>query len=157
MTAYSASSQEALRARRLLKDWAGEGHLTELQYRQMLQETDCGPRCTNIFLRLVLFLFTLIMVGTGVSLFFVIFRLRLGAQGGGFSCSSSRSSRMRPPSLRFRAAISIATESRRRSRSAQLPFSAWECKAFCSAVPLICPSRTRWNFWYRRWAPSLRS
>ena len=71
MRAYSASSEEALRARNLLKDWAGEGFLTEAQYQGMEQETVCELRRTNIFLRLVLFLFTLIIVGAAVALFFV--------------------------------------------------------------------------------------
>jgi hypothetical protein len=67
--AYSASSEEALRARDLLKDWAGEGFLTEAQYQLMQQETVCDLRRTNIFLRMVLFLFTLVIVGAGVALF----------------------------------------------------------------------------------------
>jgi hypothetical protein len=71
--AYSASSEEALRARDLLKDWAGEGFLNEAQYRRMEQETVCDLRRTNIFLRIVLFLFTLIIVGAAVALFFVVF------------------------------------------------------------------------------------
>jgi len=74
MRAYSASSEEALRARNLLKDWAGEGFLTEAQYQRMEQETACELRRTNIFLRFVLFLFTLIIVGAAVALFFVVFR-----------------------------------------------------------------------------------
>jgi hypothetical protein len=78
--AYSTSSEEALRARVLLKDWAGEGFLTEAQYQRMEQETVCELRRTNIFLRLVLFLFTLIIVGAAVGLFFAIFRLQLQAQ-----------------------------------------------------------------------------
>ena len=73
MRAYSASSEEALRARALLKDWAGEGFLTGAQYQRMEQETACDLRRTNIFLRLVLFLFTLIIVGASVGLFFVVF------------------------------------------------------------------------------------
>jgi len=71
--AYSAFNQEALRARDLLKDWAGVGFLTEAQYQRMEQETVCELRRTNIFLRLVLFLFTLIIVGAAVALFFVTF------------------------------------------------------------------------------------
>jgi hypothetical protein len=71
--AYSAAAEEALRARDLLKDWAGEGFLTEAQHQQMEQETVCELRRTNIFLRLVLFLFTLIILGAGVGLFFVVF------------------------------------------------------------------------------------
>ncbi|HEY3455540.1 MAG TPA: hypothetical protein VGK64_13120 [Bryobacteraceae bacterium] len=83
MRAYRASSQEALRAGNLLKDWAGEGFLTEAQYRRMEQETVCELRCTNIFLRLVLFLFTLIIMGAAAALFFVVFRLQLEAQSTG--------------------------------------------------------------------------
>jgi hypothetical protein len=70
---YSASDEEALRARDLLKDWAGESFLTEAQYKSMEQETVCELRRTNIFLRLVLFLFTLIIVGAAAGLFFVVF------------------------------------------------------------------------------------
>ena len=73
MRAYSASSEEALRTRDLLKDWRGEGLLTAEQYQRMEQETVCELRRTNIFLRLVLFLFTLIIVGAAVGLFFAVF------------------------------------------------------------------------------------
>ena len=73
MRAYSASDEEALRARNLLKDWAGEGFITEAQYQRMGQETVCDLRRTNIFLRLVLVLFTLIIVGAGVGLFSEVF------------------------------------------------------------------------------------
>jgi hypothetical protein len=69
LRAYSASSEEALRARDLLKDWAGEGFLTQEQYQRMEQETVCDLRRTNIFLRMVLFFFTLIIVGAAVALF----------------------------------------------------------------------------------------
>jgi len=71
--AYTADSQEAVRARDLLKDWAGEGFLTEAQHQRMLEETVCDLRRTNIFLRLVLFLFTLLIVGAAVALFFLLF------------------------------------------------------------------------------------
>jgi hypothetical protein len=71
--AYSASSEEALRARNLLKDWAGEGFLTPAQYQPMEQETTCDLRRTNIFLRVVLFLFTYIVVGAAMGLFFAVF------------------------------------------------------------------------------------
>ena len=73
MRAYSAASEEALHARGLLKDWAGEGFLTDAQYQRMEQETVCDLRRTNIFLRIVLFLFTLIIVAAAVGLFFVAF------------------------------------------------------------------------------------
>ena len=73
MRVYSAADEEALRARRLLKDWAGEGFLTPEQYQRMEKETACDLRTTNIFLRLLLFLFTVIIVGAGVGLFFMVF------------------------------------------------------------------------------------
>ena len=73
MRAYSESSEEALRVRDLLEDWAGEGFLTQAQYQRMEQGTVCDLRRTNIFLRLVLYLFTLIIVGAALGLFFVVF------------------------------------------------------------------------------------
>ncbi len=72
MRAYSESSEEARLARELLKDWAGEGFLTQAQYQGMEQETVCELRRTNIFLRLVLFLFTLIIVGAAAGLFYEV-------------------------------------------------------------------------------------
>jgi hypothetical protein len=83
VTAYSASSEEALRARNLLKEWSVEGLLTEAQYERMEQETVCDLRRTNIFLRLVLFLFTLIIVGAAVALFLVVFLSIPGEQTTG--------------------------------------------------------------------------
>jgi hypothetical protein len=71
---YSASSEETLRARRLLKDWVGEGYLTKAQYQLLEKETVSELRTTNIYLRLVLFLFTLISVGAAVGLFYVVSR-----------------------------------------------------------------------------------
>jgi hypothetical protein len=70
---YSAASEEAHRTRELLKDWAGEGFLSQEQYRRMQQETVCELRTTNVFLRIVLFLFTLIIVGAAAGLLFVVF------------------------------------------------------------------------------------
>jgi hypothetical protein len=71
---YSASSEETLRARKLLKDWVGEGFLTKEQYQLLEKETVSELRTTNIYLRLVLFLFTLIIVGAAAGLFFVASR-----------------------------------------------------------------------------------
>jgi hypothetical protein len=77
---YSASSEETLRARKLLKDWVGESSLTKAQYQLLEQETVSELRTTNIFLRLVLFLFTLIIVGAAAALFFVVFLSRPSEQ-----------------------------------------------------------------------------
>src|SRR5690349_8117282 len=46
----------------------------------MLEDTVCDLRRTNIFLRIVLFLFTLIIVGAAVALFFVVLFSRPAAQ-----------------------------------------------------------------------------
>lgn len=73
MRLYSASSEETLRARKLLKEWAGEAFLSQEQYQCLQQETLYDLRTTNIFLRLVLFFFTLIIVGAAVGLFFEVF------------------------------------------------------------------------------------
>jgi hypothetical protein len=81
--AYAASSEDALRTRTLLKDWAGEGFVTREQYQRMEQETACDFRRTNIFLRLVLFFFTLIIVGAAVALFFMVFLSRPGEEATG--------------------------------------------------------------------------
>ena len=83
MRLYSASSEETLRARKLLTDWAGEGFLTKAQYQLLEQETVSDLRNTNIFLRLLLFLFTLIIVGAAAGLFFVVFLSRPSEQTAG--------------------------------------------------------------------------
>jgi hypothetical protein len=73
MRLYSAFSEETLRTRKLLTEWVGEGFLSKPQYQLLEKETVSDLRTTNIFLRLVLFLFTVISVGAAVGLFFVAF------------------------------------------------------------------------------------
>ena len=80
MRLYSASGEETLRARKLLKDWAGEGRLIREQYQRLEQETVSELRTTNIFLRLVLLFFTLIIVGATVGLFLEVFLSRSSEQ-----------------------------------------------------------------------------
>lgn len=83
MRVYTAESEEALRARSLLKDWADEGYLSKTQHERMEQEIVCELRRTNIFLRLVLFLFTVIIVAAGTGLFFVVIFSRSSQRGTG--------------------------------------------------------------------------
>jgi hypothetical protein len=80
MRLYTASSEEALSARKLLKDWAHDGFLARDQYQRLEQETVSDLRTTNIFLRLVLFLFTLVCVGAATALFFDVFLSRPSQQ-----------------------------------------------------------------------------
>lgn len=79
MRIYAAESEDAIRAGKLLKDWAGEGLLTQEQYERLKQKTVSDLRTTNIFLRIVLFLFTLISVVAAAALFDSVF-LRGSAQ-----------------------------------------------------------------------------
>ena len=83
MRIYSASSEETLRARRLLKDWAGEGVITQEQYERLKQEAVSELRTTNIFLRIVLFLFTLVSVAALAGLFFISFLRRSSDEATG--------------------------------------------------------------------------
>ena len=73
MRLYSASSEETLRARK--PDGLVQLDLSpKEQYQRLEQETVSELRTTNgNFLRLVLFLFTLISVGAATALFFVVF------------------------------------------------------------------------------------
>ncbi len=73
MRIYSASGEETLRARNLLKDWADEGFLTPEQYEHLKRENVSKLRTSNIFLRIVLFLFTLICVAALAALVGVSF------------------------------------------------------------------------------------
>jgi hypothetical protein len=77
---YSESSEETLRAHKLVAEWFGEGLLSQEQYRLLKEETVPQLRTTNIFLRLVLLLFTLIIVGAAAGLFFVVFLPRPSQQ-----------------------------------------------------------------------------
>jgi hypothetical protein len=70
---YTESSQEILRARKLLTQWTADGSLSQEQYQFLEQETVSDLRTTNIFLRLVLFCFTLIVAGASIALFFMLF------------------------------------------------------------------------------------
>ena len=73
MRLYSTASEETLRARKLLADWVEEGLLTKAQYEHLNQETISELRTTNIFLRLIVFLFSLICVAATAGLFFAVF------------------------------------------------------------------------------------
>jgi len=80
---YTASSEETLRARKLVAEWADEGFLTKSQYQLLEQETVSELRTANIFLRLVLFFFTVIIVAAAAGLFVVVFISRPSEQTTG--------------------------------------------------------------------------
>jgi len=122
--AYSASPEEALRARDLLKDWRGEGLLTAEQYHRMEQETVCELRRTNIFLRLVLFFLTLIIVGAAVGLFFAVFFSHPGDETIGIFLLIFAALSYGATEIGFPKPSSIATGSRKPSPRVQSAFSA---------------------------------
>jgi uncharacterized membrane protein YgcG len=80
---YTESSEETLRARKLLTQWTGDGSLSKEQYQRLEQDTVSDLRITNIFLRLVLFFFTMIGVTAAVALVFMIFPSRPSQQTTG--------------------------------------------------------------------------
>lgn len=73
MRLYTGSDEESLRARKLLKEWTVDGILTDGQREQLGQEIVSDLRTTNIFLRLILFLFSVLVVGAAAGLFFEVF------------------------------------------------------------------------------------
>lgn len=83
MRIYTAQSEETLRARKLLSDWANDHFLTKAQYESLEQETVSELRTTNVFLRATLFLFTVIVVGAAAGLFFLVFLSRPSDQAAG--------------------------------------------------------------------------
>ena len=83
MRIHTESSEETLRARKFLTQWTGDGYLSKEQYQRLEQDTVSDLRTTNIFLRLVLFFFTMIGVAAAVALFFTIFLSRPSQQTTG--------------------------------------------------------------------------
>ena len=124
MRLYSASSEETLRARTLIKDWAGEGILTKEQHQRLEQETVSELRTTNIFLRLVLFLFTLISVCAAAALFLEIFLRPSSEQTDGIF-------------LLIGAAVSYAAAELAVSRGRLYRYGIEEALAVCS-VGFLC-------------------
>jgi hypothetical protein len=84
MRIYTASSEETLRAREFLSDWAAEGCISQPQYERLEQETVSGLRTTNIYLRIILFLFTTIVVAATGGLSFLVFLSLPSNQTTGF-------------------------------------------------------------------------
>jgi hypothetical protein len=84
MRIYASSDEEALRTLSLLKDGASEGFISQAQYSTMREDVPCRLRWTNVFLRIVFFLFTLLSAGAAVGLFFAAFSLRESFVSGAF-------------------------------------------------------------------------
>jgi hypothetical protein len=121
---YTESSEETLRARKLLKQWAEDGSLSKEQHQHLEQDTVSDLRVTNIFLRLVLFFFTIIAVAAAVGLFFTIFLSRSSQQTTGIF-------------LLIFAAVSYATAEVAVAKAHLYRHGIEEALAVCS-VALVC-------------------
>ena len=83
MRVYNGEREETLRARRFLVEWADDNLLTKEQYHRLEHGTPSDLRTTNVFLRLVLFLFAIIGTVAVLGLFFLIFLSRPSEQTAG--------------------------------------------------------------------------
>ncbi len=142
MRIYSASSEETLRTRNLLSDWAGEGYITKEQYELLEKETVSDLRTTNIFLRGVLFVFTLLTVGAGFGLF-LVFLSRPSNQAAGVV------------SLIFAAACYAAAEVAV-SRARLYRYGIEEALAVCS-IGFLCAGMQSAFFIGKPYSPKLES
>ncbi len=155
MRIYTESSEETLRARKLLKQWTGDGFLSKEQYQRLEQDTVSDLRITNIFLRLVLFFFTMIAVAAAVALFFTIFLSRPSQQTTGIF-------------LLIFAAVSYAAAEVAVAQARLYRYGIEEALAVCSVV-LLCVGlgcffsvasatpRAKFSLWFPPLAPLLRS
>ena len=73
MRIYTAKHLEMLHALKLITYWEGEGLLTQQQSQQLQAETVSDLRTTNVFLRAVLFFFTVVILVGATALFVVVF------------------------------------------------------------------------------------
>ena len=124
MRLYSRSSEDALHARALLDEWADDGLLTKAQHELLQKETVSDLRTTNIFLRLVLFFFTLICAAAAFGLFFKLF----------LSPSSDQSTGV---ALLFFAVVCYVAAELAASRAQLYRYGIEEGLAVCSLI-LLC-------------------
>lgn len=68
MSAYTDDQERDIRVGRLVKDWAKSGLLSDEQRDRLMPELKVDLRRTNVFLRVTLFLFTLLIVQSMIGL-----------------------------------------------------------------------------------------
>src|SRR5712692_4594983 len=76
MRRYSKVDEETIRAQALVREWTRSGLLDEAQGAKLATELRVDLRRTNVFLRLVLFLFTGLIVGALVILLLEFLQIR---------------------------------------------------------------------------------
>ena len=82
MKIYSDEDERAIRAGRLAKDWARSGLIDSAQYARIRPELDVELRRTNLFLRLTLFGFGMLIIGAAVGLVMLTAGVDASVTGG---------------------------------------------------------------------------
>jgi hypothetical protein len=76
MSAYKLDDERAIRTGRLAHDWMKSGLLTPAQYERIKPELQVDLRRTNLFLRLVLFVFAMLILQSGFGLVAIFVDIR---------------------------------------------------------------------------------
>ena len=155
MRIYTESSEETLRARKLLKQWTDDGSLSKEQYQRLEQDTVSDLRITNIFLRLVLFFFTIIGVAAAVALFFTVFLSRPSEQTTGIFLLIFAA-------VSYTAAEVAVTQARLYRYGIEEALAVCSVAFLCAGVGLffftgIPTPRAKFSLWFPPLAPLLRS
>src|SRR4051794_6848119 len=82
MRVYSADVERSIRAARLAKDWMRSGFLDGAQYERLAPGFVVDLRRTNIFLRLTLFAFGVVIIAAAVGLVLLTAGVRESVSGG---------------------------------------------------------------------------
>lgn len=120
---YTDSEEEKIFTRREAKAWARSGLITEAQLEFINERTAQGLNQTNVFFRLLFFLFTCICVTAVVGLYFWLFKVR-----GTAALAAS---------ALFFGALSYALAEFLARRKSFYRYGIEEALALCS-VPLVC-------------------
>jgi hypothetical protein len=75
MRKYASNDEKAIRIERLVREWTRSGLLEKAQEQRILPELRVDLRRTNLFLRLVMFAFGLLIIGSSVLLVGVTLKL----------------------------------------------------------------------------------
>src|SRR3954466_2397452 len=84
MRKYSDDLERDIRTERLLREWTASGLIEASQRDRMLADLQIDVRRTNIYLPLVLFVFTVMIIGASV--LFVALTMKVQDSGGGALC-----------------------------------------------------------------------
>jgi hypothetical protein len=78
MSCYATIDEEKIRTQAQVREWASSGFLDEAQARRIGKDLRVDLRRTNPFLRVVLFLFTVLIAAASIGLFIVTFHIENG-------------------------------------------------------------------------------